>query len=117
MSAAAITAWLRCSGALCSGGSGFLISSGLPPGFAPGIQGPGPAGPSIPSSPIPGTESPLDKLASLKGGDGAAAAGFAQKRHGTGLLLLVGGCARVAGFSAGPPPPREGGVGATLNRP
>src|ERR1700683_4596277 len=105
MSAAAITPSLRCRGALCSGGSGFLISSGLPPGSVPGIQGPGPAGPSIPTSPIPGAGSPLDALASWKGRDGAAAAGLAQNRQGTGLLLLVGGCARVAGFSAEPPPP------------
>src|ERR1700733_10570358 len=105
MSAAAITPSLRCRGVFCSGGSGFAISSGLPPGSAPRIQGPGPAGPSIPPSPIPGAGSPLDALASWKGRDGAAAAGFAQNRQGTGLLLLVGGCARgVAGFSAEPPP-------------
>src|ERR1700675_1172392 len=107
ISAAAITPSLRCSSDLCSGGSGFLISSGLPPGSAPGIHGPGPAGPPVPPSPIPGAEWPLDTFASLNGRDGVGAAGFAQKRHGTGLsVVVICGCPRGgAGFSAAPPPP------------
>jgi hypothetical protein len=103
---------------LCSGGSGFLISMGVPVRSAPRIQAPGPGGPSIPPSPIPGAGSTLDALAALYGRVGVGASGFAQKGHGTGLLLLVGGWARgVAGFSALPPPPGQGGVGVTLNRP
>src|SRR5580704_7574096 len=103
ISAAAITPSLRCRGDLCSGGSGFLISMGVPVRYAPRIQAPGPGGPSIPPSPIPGAGSALDALAALYGRVGVGASGFAQKGHGTGLLLLVGGWAR--------------GVGVTLNRP
>src|SRR5271156_2657406 len=108
ISAAAITPSLRCKGDLCSGGSGFLISSGLLPGSAPGIQAPAPGGPSVPPSPIPGAGSPVDALALLYGRVGVGAAGFAQKRHGSGLLLrLAGGWAcGGAGFSAELAPPR-----------
>src|ERR1700723_2471573 len=111
MSAAAITPSLRCRGAWCCAGSGFLISIDVPERpVAPRIESPKTAGPSVPPSLMLGAESPLvlDALASFAGRDGAGAAGFAQNRHGTGLGVLWSGGSGCggAGLSAGPPPPR-----------
>ena len=93
----------------------------MPERSVPGIQAPEPGGPSIPPSPIPGTESPvvLDALASFRGRAGVGAAGLVQKRQSAGLLVVAvcGWACDGSGFSAEPLPPRYGGVGVTLKRP
>src|SRR5271168_4215787 len=95
ISAASITPSLRLMGVLRSGGAGFLISMGMPVLSAPGIPIPGPAAPSIPTSLIPGADSPLDVLPSFSERACVGAAGLVQKRQSAGLsVILTGGSGR-----------------------